>query len=275
MIIGVHNSINGGILNSIKEAMYLKTNALQIFLHSPRVWEFKEVDKETASLFRLSYKNAGLRFFIVHSSYLITPLSSNFQTVERSLLLIKKELEVAQQLDADYYVMHIKENKRISFKEGVEAFKAFMKRVGSFKTKILIENSASGIGSSVKNICTLCHETSNVVSGICLDTAHVFEAGYNIKTKEGLEALIREVGDIRIIKLIHLNDSRTKLNSHIDRHHHIGKGFIGVDGFINFFSEDYFRHLPIILETPKKSLNDDVKNLTVAKRILGSKTSLQ
>ena len=265
MIIGVHNSINGGIINSIRECKYLKTNATQMFLHSPRVWRFERIERETIELFKAEYRRANLRCLIVHSSYLINPISDNPKTLSKSLSLLREEISTSDLIEADYYVMHIRGSRKVSFNQSIKMLKEFIKRLGSFKTKILIENSASGIGSSVENIRIIYSEMSDKISGICIDTAHLFEAGYDIRTKEGLERLIYEVEDVRIINLIHLNDSKTDLNSHIDRHHHIGKGMIRLDGFRNFFSQRHFSTLPIILETPRRSLKDDVKNLDVVR----------
>jgi deoxyribonuclease-4 len=272
MIIGVHNSISGGISNALKECMLLNTTATQIFLHSPRMWDFKDITDE-AYQFRKEIAQTTIKKVIVHSSYLITPLSKNAETVIRSRELINKELKNADMIYADYYVLHIKGNSEKPMEENIYELSDFFKKViRTKKTKIIIENSASGIGSDFRNIMKFYNtlKNINVFGGLCLDTAHAFESGYDIRKKSGVIKILDEINDISIIKLIHLNDSKTELSSHTDRHDHIGKGHIGFDGFKNFFSFKDFDNIPLILETPKKDLKDDIKNLFAVKHITDS-----
>lgn len=270
MILGVHNSINGGIINAIDECIYLKTNASQIFIHSPRQWLFKELGQNQSKNFIEKRKQAKIEKLIVHSSYLIYPLSKNKETIEKSKRLLLTELKNSQAIEADYYVMHIKENKELNIEENEKNTYNFFKDVKIEKTKILIENSSSGLYSDFKNIYNLYNilKKLNIFAGFCLDTAHAFESGYNIKTEHGLEKLIKDIKDLNLIKMIHLNDSKTDFNSKIDRHHHIGKGKIAMDGFKTFFKIKEFKEKPLILETPKTSLKDDKKNLEVVKKLI-------
>lgn len=267
MIIGVHNSINSGILTAIEECKVLKTNASQIFLHSPRIWQFKKISKDEIRLFKKNKTESGIVFFAIHSSYLISPLSDNKNTLEKSINLIEKELAASKELEADCYVIHIRENKKLSLDENIKNLEKFFKSVKVNYNKTLLENSANGIGSSIKNLVYISKRIEKI-SGICLDTAHLFESGYDIRKKSGVEKILEEVNDLKLLKMIHMNDSKTDLSSKLDRHEHISKGKIGEEGFKNFFSNKHFRQLPIILETPKKSLDDDLKNLLVAKKIL-------
>lgn len=269
--IGVHNSINGGIINAADECIALKTNASQIFLHSPRIWDFSCVEREKAIEFKKKMKDAGVNFIAVHSSYLITPLSQNYKTSKKSLKLFKDEISCADIIKADAYVIHIRENRNKSISENISDFTDFFKNAGRFKTPILIENSASGLGSLLSNLSMFYEKLKGYgVGGFCLDTAHLFQSGYDIRKPEVMKKIADEIQDIKKINMIHMNDSKTNLSSHTDRHHHIGMGEIGVDGFKNFFSFYNFSKLPIILETPKKSLKDDIKNLTAAKKIINN-----
>ncbi|MEF3279481.1 MAG: deoxyribonuclease IV [Elusimicrobiota bacterium] len=271
--LGVHNSINGGVLNVLEECSYLKTNATQFFCHSPRNWDMLEIKNEEAKNFVLKSKEIGIYFIIIHSSYLINPLSENKETIRKSRKLIESELKTANKLSADYYVLHIRCNKNKSIDENIKNAIKFFKDINlNIKTKILLENSASGLTSVIENLIKFYKELkkTGLFSGICLDTAHLFEAGYDIRKKEDLERIKKEVKDLQLIKLIHLNDSKTKLSSRIDRHDHIGKGEIKTEGFKNFFSITRFKEIPIILETPKKSLKDDLINLSNTRKILNS-----
>ncbi len=269
MIIGVHTSIKGGITNAVEECKILKTNALQLFLHSPRSWSFS-FNKHAADLFKKKKKELGIKFVAVHSSYLINPLSENQQTLKKSVELFKLELLYSDMIAADAYVIHIRGNKKKTVEENIQLFYDFVKSVGSFKTPLIIENSASAMGSILSNL-RLIYERfkQKEIKGFCLDTAHLFEAGYDIRKKDVMSKISNEI-EIEKVVMIHMNDSKTDLSSHTDRHHHIGMGEIGVDGFKNFFSFYNFSRLPVILETPKKSLEDDIKNLTAAKKIINN-----
>lgn len=272
MIIGVHNSISGGISNALKECKLLNTTATQIFLHSPRLWDFKDIEDE-AYQFRKGIAQTAIKKVIVHSSYLITPLSKNTETVIRSKELINKELKNADRISADYYVLHIRGNSEKSMEENIYRLSDFFRKViRTRKTKIIIENSASGIGSDFKNILKFYNtlKNINIFGGLCIDTAHAFEAGYDIRKESGVIKILDEIKDSSVIKLIHLNDSKTELASHADRHDHIGKGCIGFDGFKNFFSFKDFNGIPLILETPKSDLKDDFKNLNALKKIIAT-----
>jgi deoxyribonuclease-4 len=273
MRIGVHNSTNGGILNVIKEVDFLKTNATQFFIHSPRIWDISEIKKSDKEKFRDEAKKLDIFPVVVHSSYLINPLSKNNETVEKSKKLLKLEIENASEI-ADYYVLHIKENKNDGLEENIKNLIKFFKKSGLQNSiKILFENPASGLTSEIKNLLRFYKSLRNYspVSGLCIDTAHIYESGYNIRIKDGVNRILDEIKDISIIKLIHLNDSKTSISSHTDRHCDIGKGRLGIDGFENFFSFKELNEIPLILETPKKTLNDDKKNLKVVRKILSQK----
>ncbi|MCX7641335.1 MAG: deoxyribonuclease IV [Elusimicrobiales bacterium] len=268
IVLGVHNSINGGILSALKEQEYLKTNAMQIFLHSPRSWHFNDIDLETSSKFISEARKRNISFLAVHSSYLISPLSENPKTLEKSKKLFKKEIEFTERLGFNYYVIHIRENKKLSLDENINFLEKFMLDSSVNFKNILLENSSSGIGSSIKNLVYILKKLKGIFSGICIDTAHLFEAGYDIRNKDGIDLILDEIKDLEFVKMIHMNDSKTDFKSHIDRHENISQGKIGHKGFKNFFSVKYFRKLPIILETPKKSLKDDEKNIKMALNIL-------
>ncbi len=270
--LGVHNSTNGGILNVIDECKYLKTNTTQFFIHSPRTWFLKDIKEYEINKFVSEIKSMNISPVVIHSSYLINPLSENEETKEKSLRLLSCELELSVRIRADYYVLHIRCNKNKTIDENIEESLTFFKKLKyTGKTKILIENSSSGFTSKISTVVLFYKrlKKTGLFGGICLDTAHLFEAGYNIKEKNGIERLKDEVEDINLIKLIHLNDSKTDLNSNVDRHQHIGKGKIGNDGFKNFFLFKAFQNIPLILETPKKNLKDDLNNLMVVMKILG------
>lgn len=273
--LGVHTSIKNTLFNSINEALQLKCNTFQIFLHSPRVWKIQSFSVETIEKFKKQRKEAKLNPFIVHASYLINFFSSNSQVVESSKRLFLEELTLAEELEADYYVIHLNDNKEIEKNRIFHLLNRIFKEINreTKKCKILIENTAKGrITSTITEILNMIYKVnSELIGGVCIDTCHLFAAGYNISDDTGISLFMDELiksDGIDFIKLIHLNDSRTPVGSGVDRHEHIGEGYIGIEGFKKFLKIREFMHLPLILETPKKTLYDDIKNLNTVRNIL-------
>jgi len=271
--LGVHTSIKNSLINSINEAVELKCTSFQIFLHSPQVWQIPEFEKEVIDEFRKLRQIHRLNPFIVHASYLINLISSNPKTVASSRYLLKKEVLMADLLGADYYVIHLKDNKEMDKNEIFAKTREGFSKIGKLEgCKILIENTAkSKITSKIPDLIETFNNINNEnLGGICIDTCHLFAAGYDISTDKGISQFIEESNKygFELIKLIHLNDSKTSAGSGIDRHEHIGKGHIGIKGFENFLKIKKLSHVPLILETPKKSLQDDLKNLSTVREIL-------
>ncbi len=181
-------------------------------------------------------------------------------------------------LGADYVVIHTGSSTDSDRKEAmnkiVMALKIVAKR-SKGKSWILLENTAGERGDLTSRIEDLARimdaVNSDIIKGICIDTCHAFQAGYNIKENEGIDELLREIEKftgIERVKLIHLNDSKREFNMGVDRHEHIGRGFIGTQGFKRFLNHPAFTGIPLVLETPKKSDDDDIKNLRVLKKLL-------
>ncbi|WP_297213585.1 MULTISPECIES: deoxyribonuclease IV [Thermodesulfovibrio] len=272
--IGVHTSIKNTLLNSIAEAVELKCETFQIFLHSPQVWQIPEFEQNTIDEFKRNRQFYRLNPLIVHASYLINLISSTPKTISSSRYLLKREVQTADLLNADYYVIHLKDNKDMEKEEIYSKTKEGFNKIDvTVSCKILLENTAKS--KITANIVDLFETFERVrtenVAGVCIDTCHLFAAGYDLTKDEGIERFTEEVrkyGDFGLIKLIHLNDSKTPAGSGIDRHENIGKGFIGEEGFKKFLKIKELSSVPLILETPKKSLQDDVKNLLSVRNIL-------
>lgn len=272
--LGVHTSIKSSLLNSIDEALELKCDTFQIFLHSPQVWQIPEFDPETVDEFKKRREESRLHPLYVHASYLINLISSNPKTINSSRYLLKREVMAADMIGADFYVIHLKDNKEMDkgeiYAKTIEGFS----KIGNLeKCKILIENTAkSKITATIPDLVeTFQKIRSDNVVGICIDTCHLFAAGYDISKEEGIDRFLEEMDKFNafeFVKLIHLNDSKAQAGSGIDRHEHIGKGHIGVKGFRNFLSIKEISSVPLILETPKKSPQDDLKNLNTVREIL-------
>lgn len=272
--VGVHTSIKESLINSIKEATLLGCDTFQIFLHSPRTWNISIPDEDTVEGFKRLRKLNKLYPFVVHASYLINLISPNPKVVESSKALLKKELNIADVLEADYYVIHLKDNSMLNKKEILSRLKQSFSGLSKLSNcKILIENTAkSKITARINDLIeTLMAIDNENVSGLCIDTCHLFAAGYDISKDEGIDLFVKEFqknSNFVLVKLIHLNDSKAPAGSEIDRHEHIGKGKIGIEGFKKFFKISELSSTPLILETPKKTPLDDPMNLATVRKLL-------
>lgn len=276
--LGVHTSIAGGVYNSFERAKELGCTSMQIFSHNPRGWVSSKISHDEAEKFRQYYKTSGIEPVFIHSSYLINLSSPDNSTRERSIELLSYELHTADLLGIDYVVLHpgkaVGQDKKTAIKKASEAL-SYTAKLGKYKSGILLENTAAqrgDISSAVQDIAKIADGAPDgLIKGICLDTCHAFAAGYDIVNVKGLSKLRDEVAKYLSplkIKLIHLNDSKKGLSSGVDRHEHIGEGYIGIEGFKKILSFPFFKNIPLILETPKLSEEDDRKNLQKIKKIL-------
>jgi deoxyribonuclease-4 len=276
--LGVHTSIAGGIEKSLERAAQLGCNTLQIFSHSPRVWHVKERSQEEYASFRRLRQQTGIEPVFVHTSYLINLASRDRPLSKKSVAMVTEEMNIADLIGADYLVLHTGsaagDDPREARKRAVAALSQVSKN-GEWRTGILLENTAGERGDITSAIAELCAVMEQVdeklVAGVCIDTCHAYAAGYDVASVAGLatfsEELERNLGCEKV-RLIHLNDSRGGIGSRLDRHEHIGKGKIGIKGFTNFLRHRCFAGVPIILETPKKTENDDPTNLRTVKSII-------
>jgi deoxyribonuclease-4 len=275
---GVHTSITGGIEKSLERAAQLGCDTLQIFSHSPRGWRMKERNKEEAAAFRRLRQHSGIGPVFIHCSYLINLASRDRFLREKSVAMVTEEMNIADLIGADYLVLHTGsaagEDPREARNRAASAL-AEVSKNGAWRAGILLENTAGERGDITSRIADLGAIMERVegtlIAGACIDTCHAYAAGYDIPSVEGLAAFSEELEKYigcRLVKLIHLNDSKGKLGSGIDRHEHIGKGRIGMNGFNNFLKHPCFADIPLILETPKKTEADDPDNLKTVRSMI-------
>ncbi|MEE8574888.1 MAG: deoxyribonuclease IV [Thermodesulfobacteriota bacterium] len=285
--LGSHVSIAGGLAKAIERAGELGCNTLQCFGGNPRGWKQRKLTKAEATDFREARKKAGLNAVVIHASYLINLSSPDDELFNRSIELLKIELLRADEVGADFLVIHLGSGlgsgPDFVLKRVVGAFKSVSKLLDDLSVELLLENTA-GSGhttgaklTDIKAIIEAYEKGRNKGKGkkssigFCLDTCHAFAAGYPMKSKREALAFIdkvdKEIGLARL-KVIHLNDSKGALASHLDRHEHIGEGMIGLTGFRAFLSDRRIRGIPLILETPKKSEADDPRNIAVVKKMI-------
>src|SRR3984893_3213336 len=286
--IGIHTSIAGDIAGALEIAWKLGANALQIFSASPRMWPRggTRIADADAVRFRARRAELGLGPLVIHDNYLINLASPDRVMRARSIQAFHDELVRAMSLGADFLVAHpgccmgSETPQAISeIAQGMRQAARGMKLGG---LRILIENT-SGMGSAVgarfEEIRAILDETGDLPMGVCLDTAHTFQAGYEITTEEGLErtldAVEKTVGLHRVY-VLHVNDSKTPLGSRVDRHEHIGRGKIGLKAFGRILNHARLgpglQGLPgraFILETPIDRPGDDRRNVRALWDLVG------
>jgi deoxyribonuclease-4 len=269
--IGVHSSIAGGISKAVEHAASLNCSTLQIFSHNPRQWRKSGISPDEAERFRLLRKKYDITPVFIHVSYLINLAALSTEILNKSIDLLSYELDNADAIDAEYIVLHTgSASGQDGHKARAGAAKALLKAVGSrqHRASVLLENTAGEKGDITSSITALAEiiDACNCeqIAGICVDTCHAFSSGYDLTSGEGIEKLLGEIEKyvgLDKLKLIHLNDSKKPLGSGVDRHEHIGKGFIGTNGFRNLLLDKRISKVPMVLETPRKNKDDDRINL--------------
>lgn len=276
--LGVHTSIAGGVSQSIERAAALKCDTLQIFSHNPRQWKVNSISPEEAERFASLREKYDISPAFIHTSYLINLVSLSNETRKKSIRLLASEMEIADLLGAEYVVLHTGSVQGVDEKEArAAAAESILKAFGPrrFRASLLLENTAGERGDITSSIRALaeiidrCGEET--VAGICLDTCHAFAAGYDLAMIQGVKGLADEIEEsigFDRLKLIHLNDSKKPVGSGVDRHEHIGQGCIGLKGFKSILSDKRFSSVPLVLETPKKTDEDDKMNLRKVRNML-------
>jgi len=280
--IGVHLSISGGVHKSLERAMLLNINAIQIFLKGSTRWESPAYKKEQIDNFNKIRKGfANLKVF-AHSSYLIN-LCSEGELLTKSINSLLDEIDRADLLKIDYIVIHPGSHKGIGETSGIRRISSaldtvFQKRDHS-KVKILLETVAgqgTNIGYKFEHLRDILdYSKYSERLEVCIDTCHIFAAGYRISDQEGYYNTIAEFDNVVTLKklqLIHINDSKKECGSRVDRHEHIGSGLIGELGFKLLLNDERLKFIPQILETPKfNEFEADKANLNKAYSLFDKK----
>ena len=279
--IGIHTSIAGDLSAALEIAHELGANALQIFSSSPRMWVRgpSRISEADATRFRERRKVLGLGPLVIHDNYLINLASPNPVLRTRSVQAFHQEIVRALALGADFLVAHPGCSKESRADAAVSAIAQGLKQAArGLKLEglqILLENTAgqgTSLGSRFEELRAVLDASPDLPLGVCIDTAHTFAAGWDIRTTEGLEktlqAIDRTVG-IERVRVVHVNDSKTHLGSRVDRHEHIGKGKIGLEAFGRIVNHPMLAGRAFILETPIDKLGDDRRNVAALWKLLG------
>jgi deoxyribonuclease-4 len=269
--LGVHVSIAGKISEAVDRAHELGCNAMQIFSRSPRMWAAKALDPAEVSRFRELREKFDIRPAVVHASYLINLATPEGELKRRSAEALIDELDRADRLGVEYLVVHVGSCKDGGTVEGVERVREALATVlssGRWATQLLLEDTAGergDVGARLEEVGMILQGLpGGERMGVCLDTCHLFAAGYDIATPDGVDQVagrVKETIGLDRIKVVHGNDSKKGLNCRVDRHQHIGLGGIGLEGFRAWVNHPAFREIPMVLETPKDTPEADPQNL--------------
>ncbi len=274
----MHTSIAGGISRSLERAVELNCNTVQIFSHSPRQWKKTVIPEPEVKRFATLRQAHDIHPVFVHASYLINLASLSPDIIRKSIDLLSYELDNADRIGAEYVVLHTGSASGMDGERAREkAAKALLRSIRMHRgtSSIILENTAGQRGDITSSIHAMADIidrcSSDRIAGICMDTCHAFASGYDIASGKGLDGMLNEINKhigIDKLKLIHLNDSKKPLGSGVDRHEHIGRGSIGIEGFRNMLTERRITQVPIILETPKDNEDADRKNLQTVFRLI-------
>jgi deoxyribonuclease IV len=275
--IGVHLSISGGLHKAILKAEELNICAIQIFLKNSNRWEAKPYSSDDIDNFITTWETLPDLAVFAHSGYLIN-LAGTGEVLTKSLIALSDELHRAHQMHINYLVLHPGSHGGRGLESGIDAVAKSLESIfkANKNTDILLETTAgqgSSIGHRFEHLRSIIDKTSYPDRlGICLDTCHIFAAGYDISKKDTYRTVFSEFDAIiglNKLKLIHINDSKKECGSMVDRHEHIGEGFIGNNGFRLLLNDTRLINIPMILETPKCNDDEaDKNNLNILKRLL-------
>jgi deoxyribonuclease-4 len=265
--LGAHLSIAGGLPRAVERAQAAGCRALQIFTKSVGQWRARPLPEEEVREFRRRAAAARMHA-IGHNSYLINVAAADARLRERSCAALAEELDRAEALGLRALVMHPGSFTTLSEEEGLRNVAAALRGLVAARrggrTKILLEHTAgqgTNLGHRFEHLAEIIDRAGGTRRiGVCLDTCHLVAAGYDITTPAGYEHTIARFDDIvglDRLEAIHLNDSKRPCGSRVDRHEHIGRGCIGLEGFARVVNDARFSGLPMVIETPKSDAPGD------------------
>ncbi len=273
-------SIGGGAHMAIERACSIQCTAMQIFVKNNMQWFARPLEKGEIRAFLEHPQRADLSSIFAHANYLINLAATNPQFHANSIRALAEELIRADQFELPFLVLHPGAHLGAGEGAGLDAIVASLDRVlrkiPKVKTRVALETTAgqgSCLGNTFEQIAYIIENAREPERlCVCLDTAHVFAAGYDITTENGVKTMFRQFDrtiGLNRLSALHLNDSKTALGSRVDRHEQIGRGKIGLDAFRFIMRDRRFRKIPKVLETPKdKNLKEDVVNMNTLRALM-------
>ena len=272
MLFGAHVSAAGGVDKAPERAQQEGCEVFQMFSRAPQSYKVPELTDETVKAFKENMKKFKQEEAYIHTPYLINLASTNNRIRYSSITMIKQELERGSRLGVKYAMTHLGSYKDVDeVLEGPLMVLDALKKIldDNYSTELLLEISAGAgsiVGDTFEELAYFIKELKGYKVGICLDTAHMFASGYDLRTKETVTKVFddfdKTIG-LKHLKLFHLNDSKVDINEKKDRHENIGEGFIGIKGFEAMLSDKRLKDINFILETP----GDRAEDFKVIKKI--------
>jgi len=283
MVLGAHMSIAGGLFKAPLLGQRATCDVVQIFTKSSNQWKAKPLTDEEVERFIAEQKNTGVRVDCAHDSYLINLGTPDKTLFDKSYAAFKIELERCHRLKIPFLVMHpgshVGSGEEAGMKKIAEAFNRLFDELPDNKTVVCMETTAgqgTNIGYRFEQLAQIIDmTTAGNRLAVCLDTCHVFAAGYKLQAEADYKATIKEFNNIlglKKLKVIHVNDSRKPAGSRVDRHEHIGRGEMGLEPFRHIMNDRRLIKIPKILETPKgPELAEDIENLNTLRALVEEK----
>jgi deoxyribonuclease-4 len=278
--LGLHTSIAKSLESAAINAAEAGANTFQIFSASPRMWRASAPASSAVKLLKRARERYDLTPLVIHDNYLINLASCSESLRLQSTAAFRGEMERALTIGAEYLVAHPGNCKGHSVEQGIYAVvKSLAEAAAGLDTTnltVLLENTAgsgAALGSRFEELGAMrqfAQDLSDLKIGFCIDTCHCLAAGYDVSSAAGLKQTVAEMErilGIDNVRVIHANDSKTGLGSHVDRHEHIGRGYIGEDGFRRILNHAKLRNKAFILETPVDEEGDELRNLGMLKKL--------
>ncbi len=283
MLLGAHMSIAGGVFNAPLHGQKATCDVVQIFTKNNNQWKARELTDEDIERFHKEQKNTGVKVVCAHDSYLINLASPDDTIFQKSFEAFKVELERCEQLRVKNLVMHpgshVGSGEEAGLAKIAEAFNRIFEQLPDNKTVVCLETTAgqgTNLGYKFEHLAEIIDKVEDKNRmGVCMDTCHVFAAGYPLKEEKDFKETIKEFNRIiglNRLQIIHFNDSKKPIGSKVDRHEHIGQGELGLEPFRHILNDRRFNRIPKILETPKEEdLKEDIENLKVLRSLIAEK----
>ena len=281
-LLGAHMSIAGGVDNAVLQGKEVGCDTVQLFTKSSRQWVSKPLGKDEIARFHRAKKETGLNTVVAHDSYLYNFAAPDDVLRKKSVAGLIDEMERCEALGVMYLIAHPGAHVGTGEEAGIQTIAKSIdemhKACPGYETKLAIEITAgqgSNLGYRFQQVRQIIDASKNSDQlRVCFDTEHAFAAGYDLRTKEGYERTFAEFDEtigLRLLVAFHLNDAKKELGCRVDRHEHIGKGFIGLEAFRLLMNDKRFWGLPMCLETPKSDdCHEDRENLATLRNLLGA-----
>jgi deoxyribonuclease-4 len=256
MLIGAHVSVAGGVHNAVDRQLEIGGNCGQIFTTSPRVWAHPTITDEEATAFRAGTDAVAVGPWLIHSAYLVNLCTPTDDLREKSVASLQSEVDAAARLDVPYVNVHLGAHTGAGVEAGLDNAAAALDSLAvPDDVTVLIESDAGAgtkLGGDFAHLAGVLDRCSLDLE-VCLDTAHLFAAGYDLASPAAVDETVAEfeaVVGLDYLRCIHLNDSKHGCGTHKDEHAHVGEGEIGVDGMRAVVTHPDLRDCPFVLETP-------------------------